>query len=329
MSEQKPVEKRIGRHANVSPRISVVIPAHNVAPFIADTLDSVLAQTVSDYEIVLVNDGSPDTAQLETTLATYFDKIVYLSQENGGSARARNTAIENSRGELIAFLDGDDIWLPEYLSEQIECLNAGHLDMVYSNALLFGAVRSAQETYMDASPSDGTADFEAIVSGRCNVITSGTLVYKQKILDAGMFDTELPRIGMEDFDLWLRLAKAGAKIGYQRQTLLKYRVRPKSLSGDSLQRAHRDVVGLNIVKARLDLTPREARVVRETLRRAEADLLLETGKAHLLREEFTEARKHVRAANAYYRKPKLKLVDLALMVAPNTLMRLFKKRSAE
>ncbi|HLM01411.1 MAG TPA: glycosyltransferase family 2 protein, partial [Pyrinomonadaceae bacterium] len=295
---------------------------------IAETLDSVLAQTFTDYEIILVNDGSPDTEELEKALENYFEKIVYIRQENGGTASARNTGIETARGALIAFLDGDDIWLPEYLSEQIRFLTENNLEMVYADALLFGAVRDARETYMQKSPSDGAADFEGIVSGRCSVITSGTLASKQKILDAGMFDVRLPRIGMEDFDLWLRLAKAGAGIGYQRKVLLKYRVSPTSLSGNSVQRARRNVVGLNIVREKLSLTPNETEVLNKTLAAAEAELLLEIGKAHLLREEFAEARENFRAANAHYKKTKLKLIDLALAVSPRTLVRLFKKQRA-
>ncbi|HEY0049710.1 MAG TPA: glycosyltransferase family A protein, partial [Pyrinomonadaceae bacterium] len=261
MSEQKFSQKKIGQKANRSPRVSVIIPAYNVAGFIAETLDSVLAQDFTGYEIVLVNDGSPDTEKLEKVLEDYFEKIVYVKQENGGTARARNTGIENARGALLAFLDGDDIWLPEYLSGQIKFLTENNLEMVYADAFLFGEVRSAGETYMRKSPSAGAADFEGIVSGRCSVITSGTLVYKQKILEAGMFDAALPRIGMEDFDLWLRLAKAGARIGYQRKILLKYRVSPNSLSGNSVQRARRNVVGLNIVREKLNLTPSEEKVL--------------------------------------------------------------------
>ena len=200
--------------------------------------------------------------------------------------------------------------------------------MVYADAFLFGAVRAGAETFMRQSPSSGAADFEGILCGRCSVITSGTIAYKQKILDAGMFDPNLPRIGMEDFDLWLRLAKGDVKIGYQRKILLKYRVSPTSLSGNSIQRARRTVEGLNIVKEKLEMTPREEKVWRETYAEAEAELFLETGKAHLVREEFAEARKNFRAANRYYKKPKLKLIDLALSVAPRTLVRLFKKQRA-
>ena len=322
------LEKRIGAKVHPSPRVSVVIPAYNVAPFIAETLDSVLAQTFRDYEIVVVNDGSPDTAALEQQLTGYFDAIVYLRQANGGAARARNTGIEHARGDLIAFLDGDDVWRPEYLREQIEYLDAGGLEMVYANALMFGAVRTPNETYMDKAPSDGPADCAAIVRGRCNVVTSGTIVSRQRVLEVGLFDSSLPRIGMEDFDLWLRLAKAGTRIGYQRKVLLHYRVSPNSLSGNSIQRAYRTVAALKSVKERLSFTPREERDWREALDLAEAELLLETGKAHLLREEFGEAKHKFRAANVHYKNAKLTLVDWALTIAPRTVVRLFKKQRA-
>jgi len=318
------VDKRVGRHANRTPRVSVVIPAHNVAAFISETLESVLAQTFTDYEIVVVNDGSTDTTELETQLTKFWDVIVYLKQPNGGTARARNTGIEHSRGELIAFLDADDIWLPEYLREQIAYLDAGRLDMAYANASLFGAVYSPQETYMDRAPSNGPADFEAILSGRCNVITSGTVVVKRRIVELGMFDASLPGIGIEDFDLWLRMAKSGARIGYQRQVLLHYRVRLSGLSGNIIQQSERTVVALKCIKAKTELTAREEHVWRHTLNEAEAQLLLETGKAHLLRGEFREARLQFRAANGYYNKPKLRLVDWALSVAPITVAWAFK-----
>jgi teichuronic acid biosynthesis glycosyltransferase TuaG len=327
-SETKNLEKRVGDKVKNSPRLSVVIPAYAVAEFVAATLDSVIAQTFEDYEIVLVNDCSPDTDELEKVLAGYFDKIVYLRQENGGTAAARNTAIEQARGALLAFLDGDDIWLPEYLTEQVRFLTENKIDMAYADAFLLGAVRTPDETFLQKSTSAGAVDFAAIVSGRCSVITSGTLIYKQTIIEAGMFDTRLPRIGMEDFDLWLRVARAGAKIGYQRKVLLKYRVRPNSLSGNSIQRAQRNVTGLNIVKEKYELSPKEAEILRETLAAAEAELILETGKAHLLKEEFAEARAKFRAANEYYKKPKYKLIDLALAISPKTLVRIFKKQRA-
>jgi glycosyltransferase involved in cell wall biosynthesis len=102
-----------------SPLVSVIIPAYDVAEFIGEALDSVFAQTFTDYEVIVINDGSPDTAKLERALAPYLSRIVYLKQENRGVSAARNTGINAARGSLIAFLDGDDVWLPNYLEVQV------------------------------------------------------------------------------------------------------------------------------------------------------------------------------------------------------------------
>jgi glycosyltransferase involved in cell wall biosynthesis len=94
--------------AGAGPTISVIIPSYNTAPLIANCLDSVFAQSFSDFEVVVVNDGSPDTAKLEEALRPYLEKIVYIVQENKRAAGARNTAIGKARGEFLAFLDSDD-----------------------------------------------------------------------------------------------------------------------------------------------------------------------------------------------------------------------------
>src|SRR5215207_5446450 len=129
---------RAGRQVVETPRVSVIIPAFNVASFVKETLDSVFAQTYNNFEVILVNDGSRDSAELESALAPFFDRIVYAEQENLGASRARNLAICLSKGEYLAFLDGDDVWFPAFLLSQIEYLEKNNLDMVYCDAELFG-----------------------------------------------------------------------------------------------------------------------------------------------------------------------------------------------
>lgn len=209
----KPVKsgivKRVGRNVfDAPPRISVVIPAYNVADFIAETLDSVIAQRYREHEIIIINDGSPDTEKFERAINTRLEEIVYIKQPNAGAGAARNTAIEHARGEIIAFLDGDDIWLPEYLASQYVFMQRHGYDMVYCDAVLFGLNSPYRRTFMETAPSEGEANFESILDLRCNVITSGTLARKQAIIDAGMFETE--RVRAHDFVLWLRMAKRGA-----------------------------------------------------------------------------------------------------------------------
>ena len=104
---------------NSSPRVSVIVPAYMTSHLIVGALDSVMEQTFRDFEILVVNDGSPDTTELEKVLAPYSEKIVYIKQENKRAAGARNTAIRKAKAEFLAFLDSDDTWLPDHLASQM------------------------------------------------------------------------------------------------------------------------------------------------------------------------------------------------------------------
>jgi glycosyltransferase involved in cell wall biosynthesis len=108
----------------MTPIVSVIIPAYNVAGYIAEALDSAFAQNVGEFEAIVVNDGSPDRAALESVVASYSDpRLRYLQKANGGPSSARNAGIAAARGEWVAFLDGDDALLPNYLRSQLALLN--------------------------------------------------------------------------------------------------------------------------------------------------------------------------------------------------------------
>ncbi|MGI8669214.1 MAG: glycosyltransferase family 2 protein [Aridibacter sp.] len=321
--------KRIGKNVpSSSPKVSVIIPAFNISAFIADTLDSVLAQTFSDYEIIIVNDGSKDTEELEKKLENYYDEIIYGRQEAAGASEARNAAICLSRGDLIAFLDGDDIWLPNYLESQVKFLETNKLDMVYADAELIGDNFLRGKTYMETTPSEGEVNPISLLNASCNVITSGTIVKREKLIEVGLFDTESKRA--QDFDLWFRFAKNGAKIGYQKKVLLKYRVSSMSLSGSNIQRAERNILILNLIKSKYDFTGEEQKVWENQMKFSEAEVELEKGKYHLKEGNYAESINHIRTANKYYRKPKLTLLSWLLKISPFTALKLFKKlRPAE
>ena len=319
---------RVGRQSIETPRVSVVIPAYNIAAFVRETLDSVFAQTYNNFEVVLVNDGSRDTAELETALAPYFDRIVYAEQENLGASQARNTAICLSKGEYLAFLDGDDVWLPQFLLSQVEYLEKNELDMAYCDAELFGEPLFEGNRYTKTSPSHGKVTTESLISAACNVITSGTMLKKDWVMRLNMFDTKLPR--MQDFDLWYRLAKNGAAIGYQTEVLVRYRVRADSLSGTNVERSWRNIRALNVIRDKYGLSDGEKRVWDKQMLVYEAEYELEQGKFSLTRGRFAEAQAHIAKANKYFRKPKLFLLMTLLKIAPRLALRLFKKfRPAE
>ncbi|NNE98279.1 MAG: glycosyltransferase family 2 protein [Pyrinomonadaceae bacterium] len=329
-SKTKIIEERIGTGVGVeNPLVSVVIPVFNAAEFIAETLNSVLAQSFKDHEIVVVNDGSPDTEKLEQVLDPYFDRIVYITQENNGVAAARNTGIRNSRGEYLAFLDGDDIWYPNYLKQQLNLLEEKRCDLVYSDALLFYRVSRDDEAFSERAPSSEKVSTESLLSATANILTSGTLVRKVRVLECGMFDEELPRIGTEDFDLWFRLARSGTRIERNEKILLKYRVRKDSLSGGSLKIAERDVAVIELTEEKYELTESEASAAKERKALAKAFLSLERAKGSLSRENFREALEHFRDANSYYKTIKLKAVIAALLVSPRSMFWLFKMTKPE
>jgi glycosyltransferase involved in cell wall biosynthesis len=304
-----------------SPQVSIVIPAYNAAGYISEALDSVFQQTFSDYEVIVINDGSPDTAQLELALQPFMSRIQYLKQENKGAAAARNTGIKIAQGSFIAFLDADDFWLPTYLESQIEFLQHSKVDLVYADAELIGDPQMDGRTYMETAPSSGQVSPESLLSLRCNVITSGVVARRRPIIEVGMFDESIKR--GHDFDLWLRLAKHGSSIAYQRKVLLKHRVLESGLSGDLASQFQRALKVLRTIQQRGNLTSGEEATLKGTLARIEASAELERGKQLLCNRDFREAAKAIRAANRSQPSYKLWIALIALRISPNLLWRIY------
>lgn len=322
---QSDMPARIVRHTALPPAVSVIIPAYNVATYISEALESVLAQTFNDYEVIVVNDGSSDTPELERVLEPFLEHIVYLKQDNRGAAAARNAGLYVARGEFVAFLDADDLWNPDFLSSQMSFIeHHGNCDLVYADARLFGDSPLSGQTYMDTSPSRGDVTFESLLTARCNVITSGVVARRQAILDVGLFDEDLLR--SHDFDLWLRMVRHGTRAAYQRKVLLNYRIRSGSLSGDSIQRVERELEAYDKIKRHLELTPEELALIAAIARRLQSELRIERGKLHLLREEFDAARREFCAAQKLHRRWKLRLAILMLRLAPHVLLGIYKAR---
>ncbi|MDQ3816739.1 MAG: glycosyltransferase family 2 protein [Acidobacteriota bacterium] len=300
------------------PSVCVIIPAYNAAQYIGETLESVFAQTYKDFEAVVVNDGSPDTPELERALAPYMDRIRYIKQENRGPSGARNLAILQSRAPFVAFLDSDDLWLPSYLSEQMKVFSGDpQLDLVYCDALLFGDSPLAGRTFMQQNPSAGEASFENLLKEQCTIITSCAVARREALIAAGLFDENFYH--SEDFDLWLRLAFRGGRIGYQKQVLAKHRIHGASLGADVRRlmegelRVHKKLMSsLPLSSAQLGMVERQVK-----LRQAELDL--ENGKQQFAAREYAEARESLGRANEFYKSGKLRLALFILRIAPGAL----------
>lgn len=304
-----------------NPRVSVIIPAYNTATLIPRCLDSVFAQTYSEFEAVVVNDGSPDTAELEMALAPYRDRIVYIKQQNKRAAGARNTAIHHSKGEFLAFLDSDDAWLPEHLALQVRMLEQDpSLDLVYADCLVIGDPQH-QWNFMDRCPSRGEATFSTLVVERCQIAVSTVVVRKSAIVRAGLFDESLPCF--DDYDMWLRTAFHGGKIGYtlrvQAQASGK---RPGSLSQSTSKMANAYFKILENALSNLPLSAQQRDLVGKRLEEAKATYQLEEANRQLRVRQFEKARDLFRQANRYFRRPEVNLAVFALGIAPDTASKL-------
>ena len=307
-----------------APTVSVIIPAYKVAPFIKETLDSVFAQTFTDHEVIVINDGSPDTLELERALEPYRNRIRYLKQDNQGAGAARNAGLRAGRGRFVAFLDGDDAYLPTFLSEQMQLLQGGgEYDLVYADATNFGDPGSAGSN-MDFNPSTGEVTAESLICGRCNIITSTVLARRELILQTGLFDETLRN--SQDFDLWIRLAKKGARINYQRKILLFRRIYSGSLASDPAKSFEGEIHVLQKTRLRTDLTPAERSALEATLKRRMADVEVIRGKRSLLEGDFDAALSSFQFANDYFHSLKLRLVLVLLQIAPGLVRRMYRVR---
>lgn len=298
-----------------SPAVSVIIPAYNAAGHIGEALGSVFTQTYTDFEVIVINDGSRDSEQMELAIVPYLSRIIYLKQQNRGPSAARNLGIQHARGEFLAFLDSDDSWLPEYLTEQTEFLRSEpSLDMVYSDALFLGKTASAGKRFMELCPSNGPVTFESLLLEKTQVITSGTVVRRQKVVEAGLFDENF--LCAEDHDLWLRMAHRGGRIAYQRKVLAQHLVRPDSQGSPpgSLVAAQMEV--LRKLDRELDLTPRTRSLLAEKLRKAQAISAHIQGRRCLLTGEYEKAHEFLYQANTLSPNAKLGVLLIGLRTLP-------------
>ena len=307
---------------NLHPRVSVIMPSYNTATLIAASLDSVFQQTFQNFEVIVVNDGSPDAPQLEKALSPYLDRIVYISQENKRAAGARNTAIRKSRGEFLAFLDSDDVWLPGHLAAQVKLLEEDPgLALVYSNCYAT-ADPSQSRTFMDNCPSEGPATFAALVVERCQIPVSTVVARKSALLTAGLFDETMVRC--DDYDMWLRAAFYGAKIAYTRNVQARLNEgRPGSLGASNVRMVEAYWQILEKANRTLSLSDADRKVVRGRADEIHGRYLVEEGKIELSRGEFETARKLFSDANSYLGRRKLKLAVWGLKTAPFLTRRLF------
>jgi glycosyltransferase involved in cell wall biosynthesis len=215
----------------MTPTISVCTTTWNAARFLPETLASVLAQTFTDFEVIIVDDGSTD--RTPEVIAPYLadQRMRYYRYEHMGPGAARNLALRLARASLIAFLDADDLWLPHKLERQLELLRSDPgLGVVYTRRLLIDELGRELQYHQ---PPLYRGEVMAELFRNNFVCFSSALVRRAVFGKVGIFDEDLPLA--VDYDFWLRVASA-YRFDYVDEPLVKYRTGHSSLSSRAEER---------------------------------------------------------------------------------------------
>ena len=267
------------------------MPAYNTEKFIGASIQSVVDQTYANWELLVVDDGSTDkTADIIRQHAARDSRVKYLFQQNGRQAKARNLSIQHSQGTLIAFLDADDLWLPEKLERQLQALVATNADVVYSNGLIIyepGTLPGATDFPIVAGTIEGRKMLDVLLLQN-RIPVQSVLVRMEAYRKAGPFDESPQFHGCEDYEMWIRLAERGALFHGMSEKLIKYRRHP---SGTTAQNSGWLKPALRVVSHHIDEGTLDERTKRNRLRRLYRDLiaaLLEEGKLAEAKEFLRE-----------------------------------------
>jgi glycosyltransferase involved in cell wall biosynthesis len=310
-----------------NPRVSVIIPVYGTAPFVAEALDSVLSQTYTDYEIIVVNDGSPDSKLLDEVLVPYLGRITCIVQENRGVSAARNAALKLARTQYAAILDSDDRWHPDYLASQIAILDADPtIDVVYPDAVRFGSASIKPTRYSEEYPLGGEVSFLRVLSRECQIY-GGVTARRETLLRVGLYDEGLRYA--QDFDLWLRVLKGGGRITYNDRVLAYYRTREGSHTSDGVTHGRYVLRILDKVGKEMKLTAEE----RATLDRQRAGMAamvsLSEGKQAFIEGDTRTAITKLKVAADYTKSWKLQAAIACLRVAPEILLWFYRLRESQ
>lgn len=247
-------------------KVSVIIPTYNRADLLPEAIDSVLAQTWKEIEIIVVDDGSTD--RTEETVRRYDDRVRYFYKENGGPSSARNFGVSKAHGDLIAFLDSDDMWEPNKLDIQMNFLHSHpEVELISCGSYVLGKRRRRK------SPVKGnlSGDLFLTLYQRSFINTSSVVLIRHCFLQVGQFDETIQTA--EDYDLWLRVARR-FPMAYLDQPLVGIRRHLNKLSKNKLELRRN---AIQVLQKQYD----PKRVPERIYRRRLADLYIYLGREYL------------------------------------------------
>jgi glycosyltransferase involved in cell wall biosynthesis len=223
---------------SAGPLVSVIIPAHNVAPYLAEAIDSVLAQSYPRVEIVVVDDGSTDDTP--AVIAGYGTRIVAIRQDNQGPGAARNRAIDAASGDAFALLDADDVWFPTRLERMVGLLERSpDVELVTTDLYIIDGTEPTERLLFSQQrkrlfPSDPDRQIAEIA---CYNFIPNSVVFRRDLIERfGIYNEDM-RVA-EDYELWVRYLVGGIRAVHIDEPLGYYRIREGSYirSGEPAER---------------------------------------------------------------------------------------------
>ena len=274
--------------------VSVIIPTFNRALYLRDAIDSVLGQTVRDYEILVVDDSSTDNTR--DLILSYKDKVRYICQEHKERAAARNRGIREARGHYIAFLDSDDMWLPTHLEECLKSLCKSPTSGLCYSGSYISDQNSDIMGRMDCRFFNGYA-LDYIVrnfsSGGCN---ASSCVVRKEIFDlVGHFNEDQTLSGSEDWEMWVRLASHTDFVSTNTYTV-KVRVHNDRSSSNVVQMANSMKNALDTVYGNSEIAHR----ISKFKNHAYSSMYVIFAVNYYALGDMVTARRHLRTAVEYY-----------------------------
>lgn len=216
----------------MNPLVSVIMPAYNAEKYIIQSIESVLAQSFSDFELIIIDDCSTDnTFDIVSSLAERDSRIkCFKSDINSGVAKVRNRGISLSKGVWVALIDSDDLWLPEKLSRQIDIANKEQADVVYCSYSMVDEMGA--KVCEDFIVPDKT-DFEYMLIK--SVFSCSTVLIRKSVFENHLFSD---KIYHEDYALWMDILKDGCKAVGDTEVLAQYRMHKGSRSSGKIKCAY-------------------------------------------------------------------------------------------
>jgi glycosyltransferase involved in cell wall biosynthesis len=210
----------------MNPKVSIIIPAYNQGHYLSKALQSTLDQSYSDFEVVVVDDGSTDDTKAVTQVFSD-ERIQYLYQENQGLSAARNTGVQNTSGEFLTYLDSDDMFVTEKLQLMVDALEAHpEYGFVAGQAIIIDENDGQQGQIFDRPAPENPE--ELLLWNPFHV--SGVMLRRSWQERAGLFDENLR--AYEDWDMWLRLGRLGCKMGWVPKPVSLYRFHSQQMTQD-------------------------------------------------------------------------------------------------